>query len=173
MDQRAIDADTQTSAHSYDAALKAAAAGIIAVDAIISEQASTTFAAICPPGHYATKYQAMGSCLFNIVVIAVRYAQTKEFEKVLIIDLDVHHANGTQDIFYDDETVFYFSTHQYPACPGSSSVQETGSGDGEGYTHDFPLAPGSGDELLLPIYEEALPKVVRAFQSDIILVSAG
>ncbi len=173
MNQREIDADTQASEHSYDAALKAAGAGITAVDTIMSEQASTAFAAIRPPGHHATKNQAMGFCLFNTVAIAARYAQTKGFEKVLIIDFDVHHGNGTQDIFYDDETVFYFSTHQYPAYPGSGSAHETGSRDGEGYTRNFPLAPGSGDEMLLPIYEEALPETVRAFQPDIILVSAG
>ncbi len=173
MNLRAIDADTQTSEHSYEAALKAAGAGVSAIDAIMSGQASTAFAAVRPPGHHATKYQAMGFCLFNSIAIAARYAQSKGFEKVLIVDFDVHHGNGTQDIFYDDETVFYFSSHQYPAYPGSGSAQETGIGDGEGYTRNFPLTPGSGDEVLLPIYEEALPETLREFQPDIILVSAG
>ncbi len=169
----AIDADTQTSEHSYEAALKAAGAGITAITALNKGEISSAFAAVRPPGHHATAVQAMGFCLFNNIAITARYAQEAGFDKVLIVDFDVHHGNGTQDIFYDDPTVFYFSTHQYPAYPGSGSRHETGRGKGEGYTLNFPLSPGSGDEDILPFYEEELPKVVKSFKPDIILVSAG
>ena len=171
--EHAIDADTQTSQRSYEAALKAAGAGITAIDAFVAQKSSAAFAAVRPPGHHATTLQAMGFCLFNNIAITARYAQTVGFEKVLIVDFDVHHGNGTQDIFYDDNTVCYFSTHQYPAYPGSGSHYDIGHSEGEGYTHNFPLAPNSGDDDILPIYEESLPRVVEQFQPDIILVSAG
>ncbi|MDX1296504.1 MAG: histone deacetylase [Sulfurimonadaceae bacterium] len=169
----AIDADTQTSEHSYEAALKAAGAGITAIDAVADGKVSSAFAAVRPPGHHATKQQSMGFCLFNNIAVAARYAQECGYEKVLVIDFDVHHGNGTQDIFYDDPTVFYFSSHQYPAYPGTGDSTETGSGEGEGYTLNFPLLPESDDEDILPIYEEQLPDVIDSFQPDIILVSAG
>ena len=169
----AIDPDTQTSAHSFEAALKAAGAGITAVDAAASGRAGCTFAAVRPPGHHATAERAMGFCLFNNVALTARYAQECGYEKVFIVDFDVHHGNGTQGIFYDDPTVFYFSSHQYPAYPGSGDTTEIGAGEGEGYTMNFPLQPESSDEDILPIYEEELPKAVKAFGPDIILVSAG
>lgn len=169
----AIDADTQTSHRSYDAALKAAGAGICAVDAFGAGKASAAFAAVRPPGHHATADRAMGFCLFNNIAVAARYAQEVGYEKIFIIDFDVHHGNGTQDIFYDDDTVFYFSTHQYPAYPGTGDSIETGRGPGEGYTLNFPFLPESGDEEIIPVYEEELPKAVEAFNPDLILVSAG
>jgi acetoin utilization deacetylase AcuC-like enzyme len=168
-----IDADTPTSLHSYDAALKAAGAGICAIDAFAAKQSASAFAAVRPPGHHATREQAMGFCLFNNIAVAARYAQEAGFEKVLIVDFDVHHGNGTQSIFYEDATVFYLSTHQYPAYPGTGSQSERGAGEGEGYTLNFPLSAGSGDAELLRIYEEELPKVVASFEPDIVLVSAG
>lgn len=171
--QRPIDADTQTSYDSYEAALKAAGAGITAVDAVSSAKASTAFAAVRPPGHHATTHRSMGFCLFNNIAVTARYAQEMGYEKVLIVDFDVHHGNGTQEIFYDDSSVFYFSSHQYPAYPGSGSSYETGSGEGEGYTLNFPLAAGSGDADILPLYEESLAEIAATFRPDIILVSAG
>ena len=173
MHESAIDPDTQVSQFSYEAALKAAGAGVCAVDAISAGRTSAVFAAVRPPGHHATRHQAMGFCLFNNIAVAARYAQEVGYDKVLIVDFDVHHGNGTQDIFYDDETVFYFSTHQSPAYPGSGSAFETGEGDGEGFTLNFPFVPGSGDDEIVPVYEEELPKVVETFRPDIILVSAG
>ena len=169
----ALDADTQTSSHSYEAATKAAGAGVLAIDAFKAGRTSAAFAAVRPPGHHATSIRAMGFCLFNNIAIAARYAQEAGFEKVLIADFDVHHGNGTQDIFYEDDTVFYFSTHQSPAYPGTGSRQERGYGAGEGFTMNFPFAPGSGDDDLVPVYEEELPQVVESFAPDIILVSAG
>lgn len=169
----AIDLDTQTSQGSYKAALLAAGAGITAINAIKARQIKHAFAAVRPPGHHATSEQAMGFCLFNNIAITARFAQSCGYEKVMIVDFDVHHGNGTQSIFYDDPSVFYFSTHQYPAYPGSGASYETGSGEGEGFTRNFPLQPGSTDEDILPLYEEELPQAVAAFKPDILLVSAG
>jgi len=168
-----IDTDTQTSSDSFDAARIAAGAGITAVDALLKDKISSAFAAVRPPGHHATAFQSMGFCLFNNIAITARYAQEMGFEKILIVDFDVHHGNGTQDIFYDDPSVFYFSTHQYPAYPGSGSSSEHGRGEGEGFTLNFPMQPGSGDDDVVPIYEEELPRVVEVFQPNLLLVSAG
>ncbi len=169
----AIDADTQTSAASYEAALKAAGAGITAVDALLDKRISSAFSVIRPPGHHASATRSMGFCLFNNIAITARYAQEMGFEKILIVDFDVHHGNGTQDIFYNDPTVFYFSTHQYPAYPGSGSNSECGEAEGEGFTLNFPFQPGSGDDDVIPVYEEYLPQVIESFQPDLLLVSAG
>jgi acetoin utilization deacetylase AcuC-like enzyme len=171
--ERAIDSDTQLSAHSYEAALKAVGAGKLALDTIENKQVKHAFCAVRPPGHHATFNQAMGFCLFNNIAITARYAQELGYEKVMIIDFDVHHGNGTQDIFYNDDSVFYFSTHQYPAYPGTGASDECGVGIGEGFTHNFPLEMSSDDEDILPIYEEELLHDVQDFQPDIILVSAG
>lgn len=171
--ERAIDADTQVSSDSYEAALKAVGAGITAVDAIQRGEIKSAFCAVRPPGHHATVDQAMGFCLFNNIAITARYAQFLGYEKVMIIDFDVHHGNGTQDIFYADPTVFYFSSHQYPAYPGSGGVDEKGTGKGQGFTHNFPMRAYSGDDEIIPIYEGALQEDVKSFQPDMILVSAG
>ena len=168
-----LDADTPTSLHSFVAALKAAGAGIVALDAIDGGKAHSAFAAVRPPGHHATKERSMGFCLFNNIAITARYAQECGYDRVMIVDFDVHHGNGTQGIFYDDPTVLYFSSHQYPAYPGSGDSTETGRGGGEGYTMNFPLLPESCDEDILPIYEEELPRAVESFEPDLILVSAG
>ena len=171
--EEAIDADTQVSSDSFDAALMAVGAGKEAVDRIASAEITSAFCAVRPPGHHATSTQAMGFCLFNNIAITARYAQSQGYEKVMIIDFDVHHGNGTQEIFYDDSSVFYFSTHEYPAYPGSGSVDEFGRGEGEGFTHNFPMRAFSTDDDILPIYEEELPLDVESFKPDIILVSAG
>jgi len=168
-----LDGDTPVSPHSYEAALRAAGAGVAAVDAAADEGAKSAFCAVRPPGHHATAERAMGFCLINNVAVAARHAQERGFERVFIVDFDVHHGNGTQGIFYDDPSVFYFSSHQYPAYPGSGDSDETGSGHGQGYTLNFPLLPESGDEEILPIYRQELPGAVRAFRPDMILVSAG
>lgn len=171
--EEAVDADTQLSSASYEAALIAVGAGKEAIDLISQEKIKSAFCAVRPPGHHATSTQAMGFCLFNNIAIAAKYAQAKGYEKVMIIDFDVHHGNGTQEIFYDDASVFYFSSHQYPAYPGSGSYEETGSGEGEGFTRNFPLSAYSSDDDILPIYEDSLLEDVESFEPDIILVSAG
>ena len=168
-----IDSDTVCSEYSYDAARKAVGAGVVAVDGIQKGVFNRAFCAVRPPGHHATPIQAMGFCLFNNIAITARYAQQQGYKKVMIIDFDVHHGNGTQDTFYDDDTVFYFSSHQAFAFPGTGMENEKGAGKGKGYTVNFLMMPGSGDEEVLDIYENDLPPCIAAFQPDLILVSAG
>ncbi|OGW92480.1 MAG: hypothetical protein A3K11_14185, partial [Nitrospirae bacterium RIFCSPLOWO2_12_FULL_63_8] len=135
-----VDADTRISPDSFDAACFAAGAALEAVDAVMKEDGGRAFASIRPPGHHATVSSAMGFCLFNNAAIGARYAQARYgVERVLIIDWDVHHGNGTQEIFWTDPTVFYFSTHQYPYYPGTGSAAERGGGKGEGFTLNIPL----------------------------------
>lgn len=168
-----IDADTVCVRRSWDAALTAAGAGIVALDAAKAGKIDRAFCAVRPPGHHATRNRSMGFCLFNNIAVAARYAQSIGYEKVAIVDFDVHHGNGTQDIFYDDGSVLYLSTHQYPAYPGTGLSTERGIGRGEGTTFNFPFPPGSGDKELIPVYTEKLPVILDDFKPDIILVSAG
>ena len=168
-----IDSDTICSPDSYTAAVKAVGAGIVALDGIKNGEFERAFCAVRPPGHHATPTQAMGFCLFNNIAITARYAQNIGYEKVMIIDFDVHHGNGTQDTFYSDDTVFYFSSHQAFAYPGTGAENDRGTGRGEGYTVNFLMMPDSGDMEVLDIYENDLPPFVKSFDPDIILVSAG
>jgi len=168
-----IDSDTICSADSYEAAVKAVGAGIVAIDGIKAGEFQRAFCAVRPPGHHATPTQAMGFCLFNNIAIAARYAQNLGYEKVMIIDFDVHHGNGTQDTFYEDASVFYFSSHQAFAYPGTGAEAHHGAGVGEGFTANFLVMPDSGDNELLDIYANDLPPYVESFDPDIILVSAG
>ena len=168
-----IDSDTICSAASYDAAVSAVGAGIVAVDGVKAGEFERAFCAVRPPGHHARPAQAMGFCLFNNIAITARYAQSVGYKKVMIIDFDVHHGNGTQDAFYADDTVFYFSSHQAFAFPGTGMEKERGIGSGEGFTANFLMMPDGGDEEVLDIYENDLPIYVERFDPDIILVSAG
>jgi acetoin utilization deacetylase AcuC-like enzyme len=169
----AIDPDTVCSEDSYQAAKVAVGAGISAIDGIREGLFTRAFCAVRPPGHHATATRSMGFCLFNNIAIAARYAQKSGYEKVMIIDFDVHHGNGTQDIFWEDESVFYFSSHQSFAYPGTGMEDEIGEGRGRGFTHNCLLMPDSGDEEILDIYHNDLPPLVSRFSPDIILVSAG
>jgi acetoin utilization deacetylase AcuC-like enzyme len=168
-----IDPDTLCSEASYDAACMAVGAGIVALDSIKAGEFERAFCAVRPPGHHATPTQAMGFCLFNNIAIAARYAQKIGYEKVMIIDFDVHHGNGTQDTFWEDDTVFYFSSHQGFTYPGTGAEKDRGEGKGTGYTANFLMMPESTDVELLDIYANDLPLLVEKFDPDIILVSAG
>ena len=168
-----IDSDTICSTASYDAACMAVGAGVVALDGIKSGEFERAFCAVRPPGHHATPTQAMGFCLFNNIAIAARYAQSIGYKNVMIIDFDVHHGNGTQDTFYEDSSVFYFSSHQAYAYPGTGAEADSGRGEGEGFTANFLMMPDSNDLELLDIYENDLPPLIEEFSPDIILVSAG
>lgn len=171
----AIDADTVVSTESERVARLAAGGVCVAVDAVLSEQAQTAFVACRPPGHHATINHAMGFCLFNNIAIAARYAQNKypEIKNVLIVDFDVHHGNGTQDIFYDDPSVFYYSLHQWPWYPGTGTVSETGIGAGEGYTLNFPLPAATPAQEYVKAFDQGLNEITKKFTPDLILISAG
>ena len=169
-----IDADTAVSEKSLEAALLAAGAGIAAADAIIAGEIDNAFCAVRPPGHHAESDRAMGFCLFNNIAIAARYVQRVHgIEKVLIIDWDVHHGNGTQEIFYEDLTILYFSLHQYPHYPGTGSMGEGGVGKGETFTVNAPLRAGCGDAEYKQVYEKMLIPIADVFKPDFVMISAG
>jgi len=169
-----LDPDTPLSPGSLLAAELAVSAGLIAVDSIMAGKIQNAFCAVRPPGHHAEAEKAMGFCLFNNIAIAAKYIQkAHHLNRVLIIDWDVHHGNGTQNAFYQDPSVFYFSTHQYPCYPGTGATDERGEGAGEGFTKNHPLLAGSGDTDLLSIFEHDLSKVASDFRPDFILISAG
>jgi acetoin utilization deacetylase AcuC-like enzyme len=169
-----LDPDTYVNGSSFDVALLAAGGLLNLVEAIMSEEVTNGFALVRPPGHHALPGRGMGFCLFNNVAVSARYAlQDKGLSRVLIVDFDLHHGNGTQEIFYDTSQVMYFSTHQYPYYPGSGHWSEIGEGDGEGYTVNVPLPAGVGDEGYERVFDEILYPLAERYQPQIILVSAG
>ena len=169
-----LDGDTVMSPDSYDAALYAAGGAIRATEAVMNGEVDSAFALVRPPGHHATYQQAMGFCLFNNVAVTAKYALDRyELERILIIDFDVHHGNGTQDIFYDDPHVLYISTHQYPFYPGTGGIDEIGTGEGQGTTINIPLPAGCGDSEYEQVFEQIIVPAARRFQPRFILVSAG
>ena len=166
--------DTLVSPGSLQAAEYAAGGVLNVVDAVMAGKVKNAFAAVRPPGHHATPDRGMGFCIFNNVAIAARYLQKKHsIGRVLIVDWDYHHGNGTQDIFYNDGSVFYFSTHHYGAYPGTGSASETGAGPGAGKILNVPMRPGDGDAEFLQAYETRLVPAARRFKPDFILISAG
>jgi acetoin utilization deacetylase AcuC-like enzyme len=169
-----LDPDTVMCPRSYEVALCAAGGFLTAVEAVMKEQVDSAFALVRPPGHHATHDRAMGFCLFNNVAIGAKFALANyDLDRVLIVDFDVHHGNGTQDAFYADPRVLYFSTHQYPFYPGTGGMNEVGTGEGKGSTVNFPMAAGWGDEEYLRAFDEVLVPVARRFRPQLILVSAG
>lgn len=168
-----FDADTYVSEHTVEAAHVAAGAVLEAVDGCRKGAIERAFCAIRPPGHHAEADRAMGFCIFNNVAIGARYAQKQGYGRVFIVDFDVHHGNGTQHIFEEDDSVFYFSTHEYPHYPGTGADRENGRDRGEGFTYNIPMHYGSGDKDYFAAYHDYLPLQVRKFRPDIMLVSAG
>lgn len=169
-----LDPDTQTSPKSYDAAALAAGAAISATKMIVSGQINNAFCLVRPPGHHAEENRAMGFCLFNNVAVAARYAINElNLDRVLIVDWDLHHGNGTQNSFYDTDQVLYFSTHQYPHYPGTGRTAEVGVGKGEGYTINVPLPAGLEDFSYATVFNELLAPIARQYQPELIILSAG
>jgi len=170
--EMSLDPDTVLCKDSYNVALLAAGGAITAVDAVLDKWDSA-FALVRPPGHHATPTKGMGFCIFNNIAIAARHAQKMGKKRVLIVDWDVHHGNGTQDAFYDDPSVLYFSTHQYPHYPGTGWMDEVGTGDGEGFNINVPLPAGTDDSGFIAAFNEILVPAAREFNPDIVLVSSG
>jgi len=166
--------DTDVTGESWNVAARTAGSVLNAVDAVLAGGARNAFCAVRPPGHHANAGRGMGFCVFNNVAIAARYAQRKHgLSRVMIVDWDVHHGNGTQDIFFQDGSVFFFSSHQWPLYPGTGRADETGEDAGEGTTMNFPFPAGSGRaEILGAIQEHLLPAAAR-FKPELVLISAG
>jgi acetoin utilization deacetylase AcuC-like enzyme len=168
-----LDPDTYVSEGTLNAALYAAGAVMEAVDQCRQGKIERAFCVIRPPGHHAEAGQGMGFCIFNNVAVGARYARSLGYERVFIIDFDAHHGNGTQHIFEEDGSVFYFSTHQHPYYPDTGKDMERGKGTGVGTTYNFPILAGSGNKEYLAVYQDILPGVISRFNPDLILVSAG
>jgi acetoin utilization deacetylase AcuC-like enzyme len=166
--------DTVVCRESLAASRRAAGGVLSAVDAVVEGKIKRTFCAVRPPGHHATPSRGMGFCVFNSIAIGARYAQKKHgLGKVAIIDWDVHHGNGTQDVFYEDASVFFFSSHQAPWYPGTGREDETGHGAGLGSTMNRPLPSGTGIEKMRPVFTDHLLPALDRFQPELIMISAG
>lgn len=166
--------DTVISRHSLEIAKLASGAAIAGVDAVMQNQSKSAFALVRPPGHHATRDRGMGFCIYNHVAVAARYAQKQyAVRRILIVDIDVHHGNGTQDIFDQDDSVFYFSAHQHPLYPGSGRPAEAGHGKGKDYTMNIDLPPGSDESILLSALSAQLAPAMQQFKPQLVLVSAG
>jgi acetoin utilization deacetylase AcuC-like enzyme len=166
--------DTDITPNSWEVAVRAAGGALSAVDAVLTGRVRNAFCAVRPPGHHANAGRGMGFCLLNNVALAARYAQCKHgVARVAIVDWDVHHGNGTQDIFYRDGSVFFFSSHQWPLYPGTGRADETGDGAGAGTTMNFPFPAGSGRREILGAVENALIPAMDRFRPELVLISAG
>jgi len=169
-----LDPDTHTSAGSWEAAIYAVGGVLVALDALMAGMADNGFALVRPPGHHAEASRAMGFCLFNNIAIGAHYLIKKyHLERLLIVDWDLHHGNGTQKSFYSSPQVLYVSTHQYPYYPGTGSIDEVGEGKGAGYTVNIPLQGGQGDADYLKIFREIILPIADEYQPQFVLISAG
>lgn len=169
-----LDPDTSMSPGTLYAAYLATGGALAAVDAIMNGDIDQAFCAVRPPGHHAEADRAMGFCFFNTVAIAARYIQQHYgLKRVLIVDWDVHHGNGTQHAFYDDPSVLFFSTHQFPYYPGTGGAMETGEGKGKGLTINVPLSGGQGDDEYREVFQKVLVPAADTFQPEFVVISAG
>jgi acetoin utilization deacetylase AcuC-like enzyme len=170
----AIDLDTFASAGSYNAALHAAGGAVRMVELLLDGEADRAFSAHRPPGHHALPLRGMGFCLFNNVAVAARFAlEHRELERVMIVDWDVHHGNGTNDVFHADPSVLFVSIHQWPLYPGSGAASDKGEGDGEGFTFNLPVPAGTGDAEYTALIDETVVPLAREYRPQLVLVSAG
>jgi acetoin utilization deacetylase AcuC-like enzyme len=169
-----LDPDTSTCAKSYETALLAAGGFLELIKVVMQVKFNNGFALVRPPGHHAEKDRAMGFCLFNNMAVGARYAlKNFSLQRILIVDWDVHHGNGTQNAFYEDPRVLYFSTHRYRFYPGTGAASEVGKGEGEGFNVNVPLSPGAGDAEYGIIFEKILKPIALEYRPQLILVSAG
>jgi acetoin utilization deacetylase AcuC-like enzyme len=169
-----LDADTIISEGSFEAALHSAGGAVALVDLLLDRSAPVGFSAHRPPGHHAEPARAMGFCLFNNIALAARHALARRgAERVLILDWDVHHGNGTSDIFHADREVLFVSIHQSPLYPGTGGSGDVGSGPGEGFTVNLPVPPGSGDAVYRSLVDHVVSPLSRAFEPQLALISAG
>jgi acetoin utilization deacetylase AcuC-like enzyme len=169
-----LTSDTVMSPRSLDAARVAAGAAMRAVDAVLDGEVSQAFALVRPPGHHARPAEGMGFCLLNHVAVAAAHAiRSRGVQRVFLFDFDVHHGNGTEEIFEADPAVFYASTHQYPAYPGTGALEDVGRGEGRGFTLNVPLPAEVGDEGLLRAFDEVIAPAARRHRPELLLVSAG
>ncbi len=170
----ALDADTKTSPDSYAAAILAAGALVKGVDLLQSGEIDNGFAMVRPPGHHAETDRSMGFCLFNNVAVAAKYAISHcGIKRVMIVDWDLHHGNGTQDSFYDSDKVLYISTHQFPFYPGTGALNETGKGKGDGFTINVPLPGYQGDVDYATIFDDIIVPIGQEYKPELILISCG
>lgn len=169
-----LDQDTATSAQSYEAACSAAGSVMKGVDLLMEGEVDNGFALVRPPGHHAERDRSMGFCLFNNIALAACHAREKHgLERIMIVDWDLHHGNGTQFSFYNSPETLYISTHQYPYYPGTGSLEEVGTGEGEGYTVNIPLPGGLGDTDYAAIFNDIIVPIGTSYDPQLILVSAG
>jgi len=170
----AFDADTPVSAQSYTTALLATGGLLTLLEAIMTHDIDNGFALVRPPGHHAERDRAMGFCLFNSAAIGAQYLRERfGLKRILVMDWDVHHGNGTQHSFYDDPGVLYVSTHQYPYYPGTGALSEVGQGQGEGYTVNLPLSPRCGNAEYQELFTDVIAPICREFDPEFVLISAG
>ena len=168
-----LDPDTYVSAQSVDVARLAAGSLVAMVDAMIDGPLAKGVALLRPPGHHARPARAMGFCLLNNVAVAAAHARARGLQRVAVVDWDVHHGNGTQEMFWRDASVLYLSTHQFPFYPGTGALDEVGEGDGKGYTVNVPLGAGGNDAVYASAFERVLLPVLDAYAPELVLVSAG